>query len=100
MHNIKTVMTGVAEMPLPNLIKSGVNLATVKSVTKFYVVPMCDFATTGVFTIYEVIYLPRKGVAFTFEGDIFAFKACELYPAPQTKSPAKKGILCQEVVRE
>jgi hypothetical protein len=35
-----------------------------------------------------------------FEGDVFSFKACELYLAIQTKSPAKKGILCQEVVNE
>lgn len=44
LHNIKTVMTGVEEMPLPNLIKFGVNLARVKSTENLYCAPKCDFA--------------------------------------------------------
>lgn len=72
-------MADPEEMPLPNLIKFGLNLATVKSVE--ICVPKCDFASTGIFAIYEVIYLPRKGSTFMFEGDVLSFKACELYPA-------------------
>jgi hypothetical protein len=93
-------MTGVEKMPLPNFIKFGVNLATVKSVKNFYGVPKCDFATIGVFTIYEVVYLPPKGSTFMFAADIFAFTARELHPAIQTKSLAKKGISCRKVVNQ